>query len=227
MSKITSYAALTTAVLDDVLPVVDVHDTSMASSGTTKKVTVANLVGQLGGPELFVAPAGATAQTFPRGNTSNICAALTSGTLYVRLMPVLAGAVISNITFITSTTAKTGGTHGWYVVLDNTLKVVAVTADQTDPATVWGTTNTYYTLPVTVPYTATYTGFYYAGVMVAQSAGTMPTFAGAPGVLSGVAGAAPVLCGSSSTAQTTPPAIGATMAAVSSSGNFQFYAYTS
>jgi hypothetical protein len=182
---------------------------------------------QFPAPVLAAAPAGATAETFSRGGATSICAALASGTLYVRIIPMQLGTVVNNITFITSSTAKTGGTHGWYVLLDKNLKVVAVTADQTDPATVWGTISTYYTLPVTAQYTATYTGLYYAGVMVAETAGTMPTFAGAPGVLSGVAGAAPVLCGSSSTAQTTPPAVGATMSAVSSSGNYQFYAYTS
>lgn len=39
MSKITAYSSLASAQSDDVLPVVDVHDTSMASSGTTKKIT--------------------------------------------------------------------------------------------------------------------------------------------------------------------------------------------
>lgn len=43
MSRITTYAALTAARLDDVFPVVDVHDTSMAATGTTKKITAASL----------------------------------------------------------------------------------------------------------------------------------------------------------------------------------------
>ena len=44
MSKITAYTALTSPASNDVLPVVDVNDTSMASTGTTKKITVANLL---------------------------------------------------------------------------------------------------------------------------------------------------------------------------------------
>lgn len=44
MSKITAYAALAAPLADDVLPVVDVHDTSMAATGTTKKIAVGNLV---------------------------------------------------------------------------------------------------------------------------------------------------------------------------------------
>jgi hypothetical protein len=41
--EITGYAALATALGDDLVPVVDVHDTTMAATGTTKKITVSNL----------------------------------------------------------------------------------------------------------------------------------------------------------------------------------------
>lgn len=44
MSKLTQYTALTTTQSDDIVPIVDVHDTSMAATGTTKKITVANLL---------------------------------------------------------------------------------------------------------------------------------------------------------------------------------------
>lgn len=44
MSKITAYTALSTPPqYNDVLPIVDVNDTTMAATGTTKKLTVANL----------------------------------------------------------------------------------------------------------------------------------------------------------------------------------------
>lgn len=43
MSRISAYTALTTAASNDVLPIVDVSDTSMAPTGTTKKIAVANL----------------------------------------------------------------------------------------------------------------------------------------------------------------------------------------
>lgn len=49
MSRITSYTALTSTAVDDVLPIVDVHDTSMAATGTTKQITVANLLATAGG----------------------------------------------------------------------------------------------------------------------------------------------------------------------------------
>lgn len=49
MSQITSYTSLTSPTTDDVLPIVDIHDTTMSSAGTTKQVTVANLIGGAAG----------------------------------------------------------------------------------------------------------------------------------------------------------------------------------
>lgn len=45
MSKISAYTALSSAASNDLLPVVDVSDTTMAPTGTTKNITVANLFG--------------------------------------------------------------------------------------------------------------------------------------------------------------------------------------
>ena len=44
MSKITAYASLTVPVGGDVVPVVDISDTTMAASGTTKQITLTNLL---------------------------------------------------------------------------------------------------------------------------------------------------------------------------------------
>jgi hypothetical protein len=55
MSKISAYAALTSPASGDVLPVVDISDTSMAASGTTKKITLANLL-----PGAVLSPSGDT-----------------------------------------------------------------------------------------------------------------------------------------------------------------------
>lgn len=43
MPEITSYGALTTPALADVVPVVDVSDTSMSPDGTTKKMALSTL----------------------------------------------------------------------------------------------------------------------------------------------------------------------------------------
>lgn len=44
MSKITAYTPLAALQLDDWLPIVDIHDTTMASSGTTKKIAASTLL---------------------------------------------------------------------------------------------------------------------------------------------------------------------------------------
>ncbi len=43
-SKISDLSALATVATNDLIPIVDVSDTTDASSGTTKKITQANLV---------------------------------------------------------------------------------------------------------------------------------------------------------------------------------------
>ncbi len=191
---------------------------------TAGGVPVANL-------DLLAQPLGTVlAATMPQRSATAVCSALTSGTLYVNSLPLMAGQVISKATFFTNTTAKTGGTHGWYVLLDAAMKVLAVTADQVDAATVWGAAGTGYPLSFAAPATIPATARYYLGVMVANTAGTQPTFSGAPALAGGIAGATGVagatgLCGSSSTAQTTPPAVNSTLTALSTNGGYQFYAY--
>ena len=49
MTRITDYTALTTPAAGDVLPIVDIDDTTMSAAGTTKKITVADLGGGIGG----------------------------------------------------------------------------------------------------------------------------------------------------------------------------------
>lgn len=175
---------------------------------------------------LYSAPAGATGETFPRRFTTGVSNPLTTGTLYVTAIGLPAGLPVSNLTMMVNTTAKGGGSHGWYVLLDSNRIVRAVTADQTDASTVWGTVSTTVTLSVAASaYTTTYSGLYYAGVMVA--AGTTPTFSTSVNQAGGITTIPPILTGFSSAAQTTPPALGATMATITPSAGFNFYTYTS
>jgi hypothetical protein len=173
---------------------------------------------------LSIAPTGATGETFPRRQALSASGALVSGTLYATLIPLPAGLVVNNITMLTNTTAKTGGSHGWYVLLDSSRVVKAVTTDQTDAATVWGVASTPYTL-ATNAYTTTYSGLYYVGVMVVATG--MPTFSCSTNPATGITSAAPVMAGTSNTAQTTPPSTGTTMNAITSAGSYHFYGYTS
>lgn len=168
------------------------------------------------------------AATMPRLRATTVTPAMTSGTLYVMAFGMSAGTKISAATVFTNTTAKAGGSHGWYCVLDLNRKVVAVTADQTDPATVWGAASTGYPLSFAAPAIAQYSGVYYFGIMVAAT--TMPTFASGVTVASGLSIATGisspyVLAGPSSTGQTTPPSVGTTMGAIGNLGSWLPYAY--
>ena len=176
-------------------------------------------------PTLDYAPSAAIAETFPRERATTAVTPA-SGTLMVRAVSLSKGQAVTGAAFVTNSAVKTGGTHGWYVLLDYGLSVLAVTADQTDAATVWGAANTPYPLNFGAVYVAQYDGFYYLGVDVAESGGTMPSFAAQASPAGGLNGTlTPVLAGTSSTGQTTPPALAATMTAVTSAGADNLYGY--
>lgn len=184
-------------------------DVSTDSSGGTYKPLAIN-----GSMELFRARSGSLAQTLPRILVTSTTAALTtSGTVYLVGITIPSGTVVSNITTLTGTgTLKTGGTHGWYILCDNNRVVRAATADQTDASTVWGTASTEYQLAIATAgggaastFTTTYSGLYYVGVMVANSAGSQPNLCSSATQVAGI-GLAPILSGATTTtAQTTPP----------------------
>src|SRR5260370_31260814 len=110
--------------------------------------------------------------------SAGAAAAMTSGPLYLTAIPLLAGTVVTNITYITGLTAASGPTHWWYGLYDSSLNQLAVTADQTTAAMA---ASTAYTLPVATgaggsitSYTIGTSGLYYLGfVMVATV--TMPS----------------------------------------------------
>jgi hypothetical protein len=138
----------------------------------------------------------------------------TSGTVYLVSYYLPANTTITAISFETGTTTlKTGGTHGWYVLCDQNRVVRAVSADQTDDHTTWGVASTVYTLNVTTDgstkFVTTYGGLYYLGIMVANTSGTQPNLIATATAGTGVAGSTigPSMCGASTTTgQTTPPA---------------------
>lgn len=208
----------------------DIAPLGVQAAGSTGKAADAGHVHPNQGlPSLLVAPAGATAETMPRilAASSSLNAGST-GILYLTAIGIPAGVTVSNITFVVTGTAKTGGTHGWYVLADSGLVVRAVTADQTDPATVWGTINTAYTLPVTAPYVTPAAALHYVGVMVAESGGGVPSFAGSGSAMSaGISSIAPSLAGFSGSGLTTPPAVSSTLATMTAQPNRPMYAFTS
>lgn len=204
----------------------DIQPNGIQAAGTTGKAADAGHAHQENAMQsLYMAPAGATAETFSRIYAYTVAyPAVTSGTLYLRAIPIPKGVTVSNLTFMTGSAAEAGGSHGWYCLLDSGLVVRAVTADQTAAAK-WGATFTPYTLPVSSAYTTTYGGLFYIGVCI--TATTMPAFLAGAGTQSSLTNLAPILMGSSSTGQSTPPAAGTTMGALAGSAAFDFYAYTS
>jgi hypothetical protein len=164
------------------------------------------------GTGLYSEPQGTLARSFPRFfGTSQTNEGLT-GVLAMRQMILPVGMSFPAMSMVTGTTAvksTASAAHGWYVVADVNFNVLAVTADQTDLATVWGVASTAYRLPFTSPLATAYTGIYYAGVMVAGTGGTGPYFIAGTAALAGAAGQPPILCGNSgSSGMTTPPALG-------------------
>lgn len=172
-----------------------------------------------------VSPSGATAQTCPLwAVTASVTPA--SGTIILTAIELLNGTPINNISFFQSATVEAGGTHGWYVLTDLNRVVKAVSADQTG-ATFWGTANTPVSLSVAgSAYTATYTGKFYIGLCIVAT--TMPNFATSASILANfLPGIGGQLCGTSNTGQTTPPALGTTLNAISSIAADHLYGYTS
>lgn len=177
-------------------------------------------------------PTGALAETCQRTVvTATSSASLVSGSVYVRGILLPAGASIGNIALFTAAgnvVTQANLTHGWYALLDNTLTVRAVSADQIAVSFLTAI-NTAYSLSVSgSAYTTTYAGLYYIAVGVSVSAGNMPQFAVSGSVGTGVGSASPVLQGTAGT-QAAPPSVGAQLASgvVTFANSNAFYGYVS
>lgn len=174
-----------------------------------------------------VATSGVLAETMHR-YTASATATPASGTLYLQSIFLDMGQTVSTIGFITGLTAATGPTHWWTALLDSSYKLQAHSADQTNtaiPASTWNST------AMAAPYTATYSGAYLLGLMIATSS-TQPTVLCGTTVpnaalISGTGLIAPVPGGTSTTGLTTPGTDRTTTyAAPTAAANF-YYMYAS
>lgn len=142
-------------------------------------------------------------ENLPRALVNTDLAALTTQIMTVVGIPLVAGDVVTNITFKSGATAAGTPTNWWFALYDNaaTPNLIAQTADQTSGA--WAA-NTAKTLPLTAAYTVLTPGVYYLACMV--KATTVPTligftsFAGAAGGVLTADKALAVTSGSSLTA---------------------------
>lgn len=151
-----------------------------------------------------------------------------SGTLYLQRIFLPIGQAISNIGFVTGLTAANGPTHWWTVLLDSSCKQQAHSADQTNtaiPASTWQS------LAMATPYTATYSGAYFLGVMIATTT-TQPTLVCTTTVpnaalIGGTNLIGPVPGGTSSTLQTTPGTDNSTVYTTPTAAANFFYMFAS
>lgn len=106
-------------------------------------------------------------------------AALTSGVMTSVALYLRSGDVVTNLTFMSGTTAAGTPTNYWFALYSTaaTPALLGQTADQT--TTAWAA-NTVKTLALEDPLTIDTTGIHYAAVMVAAT--TVPTLVGATAV---------------------------------------------
>lgn len=132
-------------------------------------------------------------------------AALTTQVMTSVALPLYAGDVVTNLTFLSGGTAAGTPTNYWFALYDNsaTPALIAQSADQLTAA--WAA-NTAITLALSAAYTVPTTGIYYAAVMV--KATTPPTLAGV--TLYNAADAGAVVTGQAILAQTSGSSLVAT-----------------
>lgn len=148
-------------------------------------------------------PGGIT-ETANRNTVANVFTP-TSGSLHIYSVFLMAGETVTNLSFCTSTTAASGPTHWWMVLLDQTYKQQAHSAGQTTTAL---GASTWKTLPMVTPYQATYSGVHYIGIMVVATV-TQPTLISnsatfAAQFITGANVPTPLLGGTSTTGLTVP-----------------------
>lgn len=187
-------------------------------TGTVNAMSVGNRVG---------APMpNALTETANRSTCGNSLA-VTSGTLYIYSVFLMAGQTVSNIGFCTGTTAANGPTHWWTALLDDTYKQQAHSADQTStalPASTWQN------LAMVTPYVATYSGTYYTALLVTTSV-TQPTIVSNSGTptqfVTGTDVPTPLIGGLSTTALTVPGTDNSTTYAAPTAATLTLYMYAS
>jgi hypothetical protein len=151
------------------------------------------------------APTGFRAENLPLpyaadGNLS----ALTTQVMLAVALPLQVGDVVTNLTFVSATTAADTPTNWWFALYSNaaTPALLSQTADQT--STAWAA-NTVMTKALAAPQLITEDGIYYAAIMV--KATTPPSLLGHS---MGIAAAAGSILSSKVLAQTSGSALTAT-----------------
>ena len=131
-----------------------------------------------------------------------------------------AGVRVSNITFVSGTTALSVGSNQWFCLVDQSNNVLAKTAD--DTSTAWGA-GTAKTLALSTAYTPSSTIAVYLGIVVVAT--TPPSLIiSESNSATGVASLTPLICANADTSLTNPASLGATATPTGVSGGVA-YAY--
>jgi hypothetical protein len=148
--------------------------------------------------DLALAPTGAKGETLSRMSaTLSGATVLSTGRLSLVACYLPTGALISSITFVAGSQAAVTPTAQWFALYNSARGLLAQTVD--DTTTSWAA-NAAKTLSIASPFTTTYSGLYYLGVMVA--AGTVPSL-NAVTVPSDATALVPIISGTSTTGLTT------------------------
>jgi hypothetical protein len=182
--------------------------------------------------DVWPVPSPATVGGFTSGSLTESCqytqaanaTATDSGTLTIASCFLTAGTAVGHLGTVVDTTAAVNPVHWWLALLDNSYKLLAVTADQLTAAMA---ASTWISLATTAAFTAAYTGRYYLGVMIATSAGTQPTLPSGPlpraAMVTGAGAPTPLLGGKSTTGLTAIGTVGTTVyAAPTAAANTPF-----
>lgn len=161
---------------------------------------------------------GALGETMNRRLAGSAITITTANAVYSAIY-LTAGTVVTNITFVSGSTAAGTPTHQLFGLYDSGLNKLASTADATSAA--WAA-NSEKTLALTSPYTVTADGIYYLACAVVAT--TPPTLCGQPQATVALNALAPAVAvtDSSNTISTSLPAT-----ATASAGFPAVYGYVS
>ena len=175
MTKISGYAALASTQPDDVLPVVDVHDTSMASTGTTKKITVAALTAQTVSGFTAFATGGLLGGLNSTSGSNTV--GIAGQTFYAALW-IPFGVTLTGLMF---TTGNVGGTDNWIGALYGAAGGAPL-ANSSLAGIAAPSANTKKAFPFTGTLAVTGPAVYFAGL---QTSGATARFLGFPNAVEG------------------------------------------
>ena len=193
---------------------------------------VASLWVQIGDPnsypyahELTASLLTARIENLPRRSISLATIALPAnsagtGTLQLYSMDIEEAVTLSEIVFLSGTTALSGGVNQWACILNSSLAVLAVSADKT--STAWNAQGEQlFTIATngsggSISSVTLTPGQYYFGLLVVAT--TLPTLSGVT-TTSGANGLTPKLAGTSTTGLTNPASLTSPATAITATGN--------